>query len=870
MQALIFLISYFCIRKKNLSNMKNYLLSLFISWTALTYAFASDAEAPVINNDTFWKTTSGSYIYSQGGGIFRFPDPKTGMEHYYWYGVKYQEAVDYCPNALAGSKSNITNFLSVTCYQSDDLVNWTFVNDVLTPTSAGWAYWVGRLGVAYVEEAKKYALLVQFNDNVLVATCDSPTGNFQRHNQIDMTDIIGTPNTGDQTVFTDPDTGKSYLCYSYGKGRGRIYLSEIGVCSDGLIGLKDCQEIYKGSGREGDCMFKYKDKYYVCASDLYGWNASNVYYLEAESIYGPYTPTNSMQVMPGSADDYGHVTQTGFFYTVHGSKQETVIYCGDRWAGFAGNGNGFNQWCPLSFVDGKPYFNSLGQWHLNAETGEWWVGKDNNYVKNFSFDADRVNIPSANKPSQAYLRGWTTEVAKGNKVAIGDASSPVLNGKNSSTDRAVVMGNYCLNISDTKDFQRKVWQKISSTAYVPLNDGRYTLTAYAKCNSKFNELYMYAKSGGSTFKTDINIANGQWHLYTISDVEVAGGTVEVGFYADGAADMWCHVDDVALVLSASDNTGADQPVALKTCPDSVGVSYMDGTMTFYFNQNVRYTGGIAINGKGFERISNVTTAGSAVTVGYEGLDVNTDYTITFPAGSVTNVAGDKVLENPVAFHFSTCDFGLLENIKDTHKGRAAPLPINFKPFDAVHLLERENGTTQESSNEHPHWVQVSGEKTASKAVLTKTSDKLMTFFQSASPAMRLKADYSGSNYVELKIQETRNADVTPGWRTIRVLRAEDFPFDGVLALHPEARFIKVSATALSGSIAVHEFRVADADGKGLADDEELSVTGIEADNVVGREYFSLTGKRIAQPSTGISLVRMVLKDGTVVCRKMAR
>ena len=43
----------------------------------------------VITNDTFWKSTSGNYIYSQGGGIFRFPDVQ-GKEHYYWYGVKYQ------------------------------------------------------------------------------------------------------------------------------------------------------------------------------------------------------------------------------------------------------------------------------------------------------------------------------------------------------------------------------------------------------------------------------------------------------------------------------------------------------------------------------------------------------------------------------------------------------------------------------------------------------------------------------------------------------------------------------------------------------------------------------------------------------------
>lgn len=828
---------------------------------------ADETDAPVINNDTFWKTTSGSYIYSQGGGIFRFPDAD-GVEHYYWYGVKYQEAVDYCPNALAGSKSNITNFLSVTCYRSDDLVNWTFVNDVLTPASAGWAYWVGRLGVAYIEEAKKYALLVQFNDNVLVATCNTPTGNFQRHNQIDMTDIIGTPNTGDQTVFTDPDTGKSYLCYSYGKGRSRIYLSEIGVCVDGKIGLKDCHQIYKGAGREGDCMFKYQGKYYVCASDLYGWNASNVYYLEASNIYGPYTPTNNMQVMPGSDDDYGHVTQTGFFYTVRGSKQETVIYCGDRWAGFAGNGNGFNQWCPLSFVNDKPYFNSLSQWHLDAGTGEWWVGKNNNYVKNFSFDADRVNIPSSNKPSQSYLRGWTTEVMKGNKVAIGDENSPVLNGKNSSTDRAVVMGNYCLNISDKADFQRKVYQKISSTAYVQLADGRYTLTAYAKAGSQFNELYMYATSGNETLKATITEADNQWRQYTISDIVIEGGAVEVGFYADGKADAWCHIDDVALVMNDATGDDVDMPIELKTAPESENVSYMDGTMSFIFNQNIRYTGGITITGNNFERITNVTTAGSALTVAYEGLDINTDYTITFPEGSVVSMNGNKTLEETIRFNFSTCDFGLLENIRDIHKGRAAPLPINFKPFDVIGLLERENGTTQENSYEHPHWVQVTGEKTTDKAVFTKTSDKIMTFYRTASPAMRLKADYSGSGYVEFKVQETRNADVTPGWRTIRVLRAEDFPFDGVIPLNSESRFIKLSATALSGSVTVSEFRVADADGMGLDDGGNLSVTGVTSDNIVRTEYFNLSGKRITTPSQGICLMRMVKSDGTVVIKKV--
>ncbi len=505
----------------------------------------------VITNDTFWKTTSGDYIYSQGGGIFRFPDAQ-GVEHYYWYGVKYQEAVDYCPKALKGSQSNQTHFVSVTCYQSDDLVNWTFVGDVATTASLGWAWWVGRLGVAYIEEAKQYAMLVQWNDNVMVATCNTPTGLFKAHNQIDMTSMIGTPNTGDQTVFTDPDTGKSYLCYSYGKGRSRIYLSEIGVLSSGKIGLKDCHQVYKGSGREGDCMFKYKNKYYICASDLYGWNASNVYYLEASSIYGPYTPTNSMQKMPGADADYGHVTQTGFFYTVRGTKQETVIYCGDRWAGFAGNGNGFNQWCPLSFAGSTPHFNSLTQWRLDAETGKWSVGDDNNYVRNFSFDADRVSIPSANKPSQSYLRGWTTEVKKGNKVVIGDASSPKLNEKNSTTDRATVMGNFCMNVYDNVDYTRKVYQKITSTDFVSLPDGRYTLSCYVKGGTlAFHSLYMYAVVGTDTTRIEMPANDGQWHQVSQTDIAIKGGAVEVGFWADAPANAWCRIDDVSLVRTGN-------------------------------------------------------------------------------------------------------------------------------------------------------------------------------------------------------------------------------------------------------------------------------------------------------------------------------
>lgn len=48
-----------------------------------------------ITNDVFWNTAEGMPLYSQGGGIFRYPDPDTGRLRYYWYGVRYAEAVRY-------------------------------------------------------------------------------------------------------------------------------------------------------------------------------------------------------------------------------------------------------------------------------------------------------------------------------------------------------------------------------------------------------------------------------------------------------------------------------------------------------------------------------------------------------------------------------------------------------------------------------------------------------------------------------------------------------------------------------------------------------------------------------------------------------
>ena len=76
------------------------------------------------------------------------------------------------------------------------------------------------------------------------------------------------------------------------------------------------------------------------------------------------------------------------------------MFVGDRWCDFAGNGVGYNQWCPVTFSGTTPTFQSVSKFDLNAAAGTWSVGAGNNYILNPAFEADRV--------AQANLAGWSS------------------------------------------------------------------------------------------------------------------------------------------------------------------------------------------------------------------------------------------------------------------------------------------------------------------------------------------------------------------------------------------------------------------------------------------------------------------------------
>lgn len=258
------------------------------------------------------------------------------------------------------------------------------------------------------------------------------------------------------------------------------------------------------------------------------------------------------------------------------------------------------------------------------------------------------------------------------------------------------------------------------------------------------------------------------------------------------------------------------------------ITYADGSIALTFNQDIVYDGSATVSGKTQWENIKVSASGKKLNISYEALNVNSEYTVSFPEGAIKDIKGEQSF--PATVKLTTGDFGPAKQSGETHYGKAAKtLPMNFAPFDAVAPFETVGGLTQSSQKDYPHWVQASGDITADAAVMTSTNDKLMTYFDPQSKAVALSIEYEGEGNPLLKIQESRNCDVDPGWRTIRVLEKSDFPFRGELPLNAETRMVKVVPTTIGGTITVKEMRISDA--AGYFGEDYVGIAGITVDNV---------------------------------------
>jgi hypothetical protein len=472
----------------------------------------STSAAGWIENDTFWTDTDGNPMFTQGGGVLQVGTT------YYWYGVEYGGAATY--QASPRKDNSDTTFVAVPCYSSTDLVHWKFEGNALTSASIGATGWVGRVGAAYNATTKKYVLVMQYTGNdgtgELFATSTTPNGAFAFDNvQATIANVVNDT-SGDQAVFNDDD-GQAYLVFSNSSGRSHLYVAPLRAAD--FLAVDAATEVYSSSagGREGNCMFKFGGRYYLNSSDLHGWNASHTYSISAANIMGPY----STELVIGNTDaDFSHVAQSGLFVTVHGTAQTTVIFGGDRWSDFAGNGIGYNEWVPLTFDGTTPSMASLSEWSIDATTGAWSVGPGNNYVLNPSFEADRVTMT---QPA-----GWVTSTTTG--------GTPFTNASGGRT------GNWKWQLTDTAAYEARIDQTVTN-----LPDGSYTLGAWVESSGGQSVAQLFATGfGGAEMDASIEKV-AAWTHVSIAGIQVTSGTIDVGVTTTADANQWISADDFTLV-----------------------------------------------------------------------------------------------------------------------------------------------------------------------------------------------------------------------------------------------------------------------------------------------------------------------------------
>jgi hypothetical protein len=260
-------------------------------------------------------------------------------------------------------------------------------------------------------------------------------------------------------------------------------------------------------------MINHAGTYYFCSSDLHGWNASHTYCITSSKVSSGYS---AEFVLQGTDADFSHVTQTGLAFAVTGSSGSFVVFGGDRWSDFAGNGIGYNQWLPVTFNGTTPVFHSLSQWNVDATAGTWSAGDGNNYVLNPSAEADRV--------TQTTLAGWT------NSGGVGGNKSGGHTGRWAFTQRS------------SSAYNASTYQNIA------LPNGTYTLSAWVQSSGGQKAAAIFAKNFGSAeIDHSINQSIGSWTKVTISGITVTNGTIQVGVSSNANAGNWVNFDDFSLI-----------------------------------------------------------------------------------------------------------------------------------------------------------------------------------------------------------------------------------------------------------------------------------------------------------------------------------
>lgn len=323
-----------------------------------------------------WFDTDGNSIQAHGGGF---------LQHegwYYWVGEN--------------KAHNSATLLSVNLYRSQDLKNWEFVNDILTPESMPdcgpqpsrpdlSSCKIERPKLVYNEATGKFVLWGHWEtadsyaaSHLVVATSDTIGGDYRfiRHyrpgvGEIETAHADPTYTGGDNrwgygsrdfTVFKDPDSADAYLVSAEDHENMRMYKLTDDYTD---VDWANSYRLFPGGHREAPALVKADGQYVLITSGQSGWYPNQAYYATSTDISNP-DGWSELEPLGNNTTFYSQPTNIS---TIEGTDgQRSYIYMGDRWNRHA-LGSSSYVWLPLTIEDDGVSLDFRPQWTFDTATG---------------------------------------------------------------------------------------------------------------------------------------------------------------------------------------------------------------------------------------------------------------------------------------------------------------------------------------------------------------------------------------------------------------------------------------------------------------------------------------------------------------------
>lgn len=228
------------------------------------------------DNGQMWYDDNNNPIQAHGGCIIK------DHNKYFWYGEN--KGADNVPGTRR------VNIIGISCYSSDDLLNWHYEGIVLCPDktdSNSELYYknvLERPKVIYNKKTNKYVMWFHLDDSKYllakagIAISDSPTGPFEfvrsfRPNRHNVQDITIFKDIDDTAYLVHASEGDYSLCVS------RLTDDYLNV--DGYFKI-----IMVEQEREAPALCLHKGIYYMITSGCTGWDSNSALYAISKNVTG--------------------------------------------------------------------------------------------------------------------------------------------------------------------------------------------------------------------------------------------------------------------------------------------------------------------------------------------------------------------------------------------------------------------------------------------------------------------------------------------------------------------------------------------------------------------------------------------------------